>query len=265
MGLRGILHLSLRLQGPGHDLHSGAHGGAVANPATEICRLLARLHNDTGQVAVKGFYDNVREPSSQEKELANAGFNESEYVSETGIQPLAGEQNYSPAERIGMRPCIDVNGVSAGYSGPGIKTVIPDHAEAKVSARLVPDQDPGRCTRLIMDHLREHTPPGMELTVPEHISAGGALRIDPNSEYVSMAQHVLESLTGRETAFRWEGASVPIVAALAETSGAEPLLVGFGSQEDNVHAPNESFSLDRFKQGFMYIGSIIRSAAEKNA
>ncbi len=259
MGLRGILHMSLKLKGPGHDLHSGSHGGVAPNPATEICRLLATLHDDTGRIAIKGFYDDVAEPSDEEKELANAGFNEDQYISETGIPPTAGEKNYTPAERIGFRPSIDINGVSGGYSGPGIKTVIPDHADARISARLVPGQDPEKCAQLIADHLMQKTPDGMKLEIPGRLTAGGALSVNPNSKFVAHAKAVLSELSDKDVAFRWEGASIPIVASLAEMSGAEPILAGFGSDEDNVHAPNESFSLDRFRQGFMYVASMLCS------
>lgn len=259
MGLRGIAHMSIELHGPGHDLHSGAHGGGARNPATEICRLLASLHEENGRIAVKGFYDNVIEASEKEQLLADAGFDESSYEKEVGMRPLAGEKNYTPAQRIGLRPCIDVNGVYAGYSGSGIKTVIPASAKAKISTRLVPCQDPKICVQLIIDHLKSHTPEGMKLTISDPMSIGGALRIGPDSEYVKKTASILEHITGKKIAYQWDGASIPIVADLANASGAVPLLVGFGSQEDNIHAPNESFALDRFKHGFMYVASLIMS------
>lgn len=265
MGLRGIIHMSLKLNGPDHDLHSGAHGGAALNPATEICRLLAKLHDDNGRIAIDGFYDDVNEPSEKEKELANADFDEERYFAQTGMRPLSGEKDYTPVERICFRPSIDVNGISGGYNGPGIKTVIPDHANARISARLVPGQDPAKCYGMIADHLRRNTPEGMTLEIPEHLEAGGALRVDPDSRFIERAKSVLSELSDKDVVLQWDGASIPIVASLAQTSGAEPLLVGFGSAEDNVHAPNESFSLDRFKQGFMYIASMLCSLDGRNS
>ena len=259
MGLRGILHMSLTLKGPRHDLHSGVHGGAALNPAIEMCRLLSSLHDRNGRIAIKGFYDDVKEPTTEERELANAGFDMDSFVADLGMQPIAGEKDYTPAERIALRPSIDVNGMCSGYTGAGIKTVIPAEASAKLSARLVPDQDAQRCQEMIIEHLRERVPEGMTLSIPERTSTGGILRIDPTSAAVARAKEVLQKISDKNVALHWEGASIPIVCALAEASEAEPLLIGFGAQEHNIHAPNEFFPIDRFKQGFMYVASMILS------
>ena len=255
MGLRGIVHLTAVVSGPDHDLHSGVHGGRIPNPTTALCRLVASLHHDDGRVAVEGFYDGVREPTAEERRLANAEpLDPDWYKSVTGIAPVGGEQQYTPVERSGFRPAIDLNGFHSGYGGAGSKTIIAASAMAKISARLVPGQKPERILKLIGDHLQKRVPDGLTLTITEQGVGGPAIRTTLDSPAVMVARKVLGEISPLPTAFRWEGASIPILSHLPAIAGGEALLVGFGSEEDNIHAPNESYSILQFRMGYLYTG-----------
>lgn len=260
MGLRGMAYLTATLSGPDHDLHSGVHGGTAPNPAQGIARLINSLHNDDGSIAVPGFYDAVTEPTDKERDLANATpIDPQTYEAETGAPPLAGEMQFTPVERNGFRPSIDINGITSGYSGQGVKTIIPANASAKITARLVPDQIPEKSLQQIINHLKAHVPAGMKLTISDEGSSGPGFRLNPDSPLTQKTISVLAKLSKNKPAFLWEGASIPIIAGLSQTSGAEPLLVGFGQEKDNIHAPNESFSLDQFKLGFLYSALMLGS------
>ncbi|MEI8139212.1 MAG: M20/M25/M40 family metallo-hydrolase [bacterium] len=255
MGLRGIAHMTLVVSGPDHDLHSGVHGGRVPNPAIGLCKLIASLHSEDGRVAINGFYDWIQPPSDEERKLANANpLDPVWYQSVTGVPPVAGEQDFTPVERTGFRPAIDINGIHAGYGGVGSKTIIPASAMAKLSARLVPGQESERILKLITEHLHKHLPTGLNLSIIEQGIGGPAFRGNLTSPSVKIARQVLGELSELHTAFLWEGASVPILSYLPQIAGGEALLVGFGSEEDNIHAPNESYSLEQFRMGFLYTG-----------
>jgi len=261
MGLRGAVHLTVSLTGPTHDLHSGTHGGRAPNPAEGMACLVGRLRDaTTGRIAVGKFYDQVRPPSREERELANAhDGDEASYRAETGVPSMGGEREFTPTERVGFRPSLDINGIHTGYDGAGMKTIIPSVARAKITARLVPDQDPAACLANIIRHLQDHTPEGLELRVDEQGALGPGFRLDLGSPLIRKAKAVLDQLDDRETAFLWEGASVPVVSSLAQVSGAEPLLVGFGSEQDRIHAPDESFSLDQFSLDYLYTALMLTS------
>ncbi len=255
MGLRGIAHLTLVVSGPNHDLHSGVHGGRVPNPAIGLCKMIASLHSPDGHIAIEGFYDGIQPPSNEERSLANANpLNPEWYRSVTGVAPVAGELEFTPVERTGFRPAIDINGFHSGYEGAGSKTIIPACAMAKLSVRLVPGQDSERILNLITEHLRQQLPTGLKLDITERGIGGPAYRGDLSSHPIQIARQVLGELSDLPTAFLWEGASVPILSYLPQMAGGEALLVGFGSEEDNIHAPNESYSLEQFRQGFLYTG-----------
>ena len=255
MGLRGIVHLTAVLSGPNHDLHSGVHGGRIPNPANALCQLVASLHAPDGRVAVDGFYDGVSEPTREERELANAQpVDPLWYESVTGLPPVGGERHYTPVERSGFRPAIDLNGIHSGYGGAGSKTIIAAQAVAKISARLVPGQQPERILSLIIRHLQARVPPGLKLAVTEQGAGGAALRVNLDAPAVVTARQVLGEISPLPTAFLWEGASIPILSSLPAIAGGDVLLVGFGSEEDNIHAPNESYSLEQFRMGFLYTG-----------
>ena len=258
MGLRGIIHLSVALTGPHYDLHSGSHGGVAPNPAQEMTRLIASLHNPDGSIAVNGFYDSVEEPTQRERRLANAiQFDMNSYKAQTGVPATAGEKQFTTAERLGFRPSIDINGIHARYGGAGMKTIIPAKATAKITARLVKGQDPEFCLNAIVNHFKKHSPEGLHLEVPEKGIGGSGFRLSIDSHLVAKAQKVLDQLTNQKTSFMWGGASIPIVSRLSHASGAEPLLSGFGMEEDKIHAPNESFSINQFRLGYLYVGLML--------
>jgi acetylornithine deacetylase/succinyl-diaminopimelate desuccinylase-like protein len=226
-----------------------------------MARLVAGLHDDDGRITVDGFYDGVTPPTEAERELANAatGGCEADYVNETGVPAVGGETDFTPAERVGFRPSIDVNGIHAGYGGSGVKTIIPARAEAKITARLVPGQDPGKCLDAVVRHLQDHSPAGLSLEITEKGVGGPALRLNSDSRLTRTARDVLDRLTEMKTVMMWDGASIPIVAGLSSSSGAEPLLAGFGHAADRIHAPNESFSIEQFRLGFLYAGLMLQA------
>jgi len=263
MGLRGIVHLTVTLSGPLHDLHSGVHGGLAPNPAREMAALIASLHGADGGIAVRGFLQGILDPSAKERELlAAADFDASRYQRETGVPPSAGETRFLPTERVGFRPSIDVNGIHAGYGGKGAKTIIPSRATAKLTARLVPSQDPTACLEAIIRHLEQNAPEGLDLAIDESGVHGPGFRLDPGSALVAQARNVLEAAAGRPATLLWSGASIPVISALSAISGAEPLLAGFADEEDLAHAPNESFSIEQFKTGFLYVAMMLSALSE---
>ena len=262
MGLRGFIHLTVALSGPVKDLHSGMHGGVAPNPATALARLLATLHHADGRIAVEDFCDGAAEPTARERELANTPpFDAEAYRAQTGVPPAAGETAFTPPERLGFRPALDVNGLIAGYGGPGVKTIIPARASAKLTARLAAGQDPQACLDALVRHLEAHAPASLRLDIAERGVGGGAFRGDPDAPFVTRAVRVLRDVSGREPAFLWEGASIPIVTRLAAAAGAEPLLAGFAEEQDNAHAPNESYSMEQFRNGYLFTALMLQELA----
>lgn len=253
MGLRGIVGLTVTLSGPRTDLHSGVHGGVAPNPALEIAHLLSKLHDANGAIAIPGYYDDVPQYSPAEIQAANAFTLTSEqYQAMSGVVPVAGEQNRSFSERRGMRPTIEINGVHSGYGGAGMKTIIPARAFAKISSRLVAGQNPAVCLTRLEEFLKKNAPTGLLLEVSDQDQGGPGVRVPLDSPVIQSAREILKQVGTGQVALIWEGASIPIVSSLVEASGAQPLLVGFGLEEDNIHAPNESFALEQFEKGFLY-------------
>lgn len=262
MGLRGIISLSIELSGPSRDLHSGMFGGAAPNPATVLARMVASLHNPDGSIAVPDFYENVAEPSAREVELSHrSGMSEAEFLKQTGVPPTFGEQALPHTDRIAFRPCIDVNGIHSGFAGPGTKTIIPAKAILNLSCRIVPRQDPRRTLDRIIAHLKAQVPAGLTCTVPHALATGNSLRLGIDSPYAARAKVLLDNISKADSAFLWEGASIPVLAGLARVSGAEPLLVGFGLNEDQIHAPNESYSVKQLSMGFEYAARMLAELA----
>ncbi|HAA58213.1 MAG TPA: dipeptidase [Myxococcales bacterium] len=255
MGLRGIAYFEVELSGITSDLHSGAHGGMVKNPAVELARLIATFHDEDGHITVEGFYDDVAHISEEDRALANQfPFDTQTYIEQFGVEPIGGEKAFNAIESRGFRPTLEVNGFHSGYGGQGVKTIIPAQATAKFSARLVGHQDPEKSLEQLLTHTRKHAPKGLKMTI-RHATAGGpAILLSSQSPLIQHTRTILNQLGEHETVLAWEGISIPIVADLATLSGAEPLLVGFGLEEDRIHAPNESFDLDQFALGFLYAG-----------
>ncbi len=250
VGSRGLCALEVTLTGAAKDLHSGRHGGAVANPLQAMSHLLASLHDAGGAVAVAGFYEAVRLPSAVERAgIATIPFDEAAYLREIGAPALPGEAGWSPLERTWLRPTLELNGIWGGYTGHGTKTVIPARAHAKITSRLVADQAPAEILARISDHLHRHCPPGVTLDVrPE---PGGALPTALAADHpgLVLAMRVLEELYGLTPLPVRMGATVPIAGIFADRLGIDTVFFSFATSDEDYHAPNEFFRLDRLGDG----------------
>jgi len=248
---RGICALEFSLTGAAKDLHSGRHGGGVANPLNAIARLVASLHDATGRVAVAGFYDQVRPPSNRARvALADLPFSEERYFTTIGAAGGAGEAGYSLLERQWLRPCLDLNGLWGGYQGPGTKTVIPSEARAKVTCRLVPDQEPRAIREAIARHLSEHCPPGVRLEIaPDDGHGCKAYAIPEDHPGLLLAERVLKEVYGKPSLRVRMGATIPIGLIFREALGAETVFFSFSTADEDYHAPNEFFRLQRLADG----------------
>ncbi len=257
-GLRGIALLNVTMEGACHDLHSGQHGGLAPNAALALARVLATLHDGEGRIAVQGFLDGLEDPTDAEQSAAaQVLFDAASYTAETGAQPVGGERGLPPHIRLGFRPTIEVNGLHGGYGGSGFKTIIPARAEAKLSARLCPGQDPERCLDAIERHLLRHAPDGLRLRIGRKEGALPGFRLPLHSPVMEQAVSILGRMDPRGAALLWEGASIPIISSLRAVSGAQPLLVGFGCEADRIHAPNESYSWTQARMCFLFYGQWI--------
>jgi len=254
MGLRGIAHCEVRVYGPKMDIHSGMYGGVVLNPLQALVKIAASLHKDDGSVAVPGFYDGASEPSAQEIEMVKAAPIDLKHMSDFLGVPLAGgEPRFEPLVRRGLRPTLEINGIGGGYQGAGGKTVIPSFGMAKLSMRLVAGQDPQKTLDKVAAYLQSVAPVGTRVEVGDLAVGGPALRLPVDAELLKVAERAIEKGFGIKPVYIWNGASIPIIPKLAQASGAEPLLVGFGLDQDNIHSPNESFSLRQFEEGYRYV------------
>lgn len=263
-GLRGIVQATVALEGADHDLHSGQHGGVAPNAALGLARLLATLHDTDGHIRVEGFLDGLREPDEAEREAALAlPFDAEAYRAETGAEPTGGERGVPPQLRLGFRPTIEINGLHGGYGGPGQKTIIPARAEAKLSARICPGQDPDACLAAIERHLRRHCPAGLRLTFDGRPGGLPGFRLPIDAPAAKVARSILDTLDPRGSVLLWEGASIPIVSALRDASGAEVLLAGFGLEADRIHAPNESYSWAQAELSFRFAGLLFARLARR--
>ena len=257
-GLRGLTYLQIDLRGSASDLHSGSFGGAVANPAFVLAQVLNRMKDRGGRVRIPGFYDDVRPLREEERaEFARLPFDERRYRRELGAPKLSGERGYTTLERVWGRPTFEVNGLLSGFTGDGAKTVIPATAMAKVSMRLVPDQDPGAIADLCEAYLRKVTPRTVELTVTR-MHGGRPWMTDFDNPFVQAAGRAIELGFGRHPVFNREGGSIPVVATFQEVLGLPSVLFGVGLPDENAHAPNEKLDLGNFHNG------IIASAALYN-
>src|SRR5215470_4251197 len=248
---RGICALEFAITGAGKDLHSGRHGGGVANPLHAISRLVASLHDAQGRIAVKGFYDEVRPPSNTARAaIAELPFSEERYFAAIGAPGGAGEAGYSLLERQWLRPTLELNGLWGGYEGPGTKTVIPTVARAKITCRLVPGQEPKAVTATIAQHLREHCPPGVSLEIHSDDGHGSkAYAIPEDHQGLLLAERVLKEVYGKPSLRVRMGATIPIGLIFREALGAETVFFSFSTADEDYHAPNEFFRLRRLDEG----------------
>lgn len=260
IGLRGIAALEFKISGAHHDLHSGTFGGGVLNPAIVTARLVASLHDDNGKVAVPGFYDGVVEVTEAErKHLDPPPFDLSILENQIGAKLNGGERGITPLERMALRPTLEVNGMGSGYQGPGGKTIIPSSATVKLTMRLVEKQEPKKVVEAVVAHLRSRIPDGMKFEIVESAAPGGAMRGGVSSPGIVKAVEAIKKCFGRDPVLHWLGGSIPIIPDMAKASGADAVMVGFGLEEDRIHAPNESFGLDQFKDGFLFCGEFLSS------
>ena len=248
-GLRGILCFEIRLRGPARDLHSGIFGGSVANPAMELSRILAKLHDDDGRITVKGFYDKVLPVEDWERKLwSSLPFTEEIWLETTGSPALAGEKGFSFLERVWARPTAEVNGLAGGYQGEGSKTIIPGTAMAKISFRLVPRQDPFELKSAIVDFLKQECPKSVEMEIiSQH--EGRPYLVKPDSEFGRAAQEALRRTFDKPIAFIREGGSIPITQSFKEILGIDTLLLGLALPDAKVHSPNENFPIENLHAG----------------
>jgi len=248
-GLRGLAYFELRVTGPEHDLHSGIFGGAVHNPAQVLCELIAGMHDENGRVTLPGYYDSVRSLDDEERaELARLPLDETFYLEQTGAPELFGETGYTAYERVGARPTLEVNGLLSGFTGEGSKTVLPAKAMAKISMRLVPDQNPDEVYQQFMRYLEENAPPTIRWEL-EDLNQGDAAITDCNMPGVVALSQAMEATWGKKPVYKREGGSVPVVAQMQKILGIESVLTGFGLPDDNLHAPNEKIHLPTFFNG----------------
>lgn len=254
--LRGIAAIEITLHGPARDLHSGLFGGAVDNPAMALSQLLAGLRDRNGKVTVPGFYNGVVKLTPYErKQLARLPYKEKEFTNFLGVPKLFGERGFTANERRTSRPTFEINGLTSGYQGDGSKTIIPAWARAKVTMRLVPNQNPEKIVQLVQKHLTKICPPTVRLDVTSG-HGGAPYLVSPGSKLAKAALRALESAWGCPPVLLREGGSIPIVNDFKQILGVDTLLLGLGLPDDNAHSPNEKFDLDAFSKG-MAMGALL--------
>jgi acetylornithine deacetylase/succinyl-diaminopimelate desuccinylase-like protein len=250
VGSRGLAGLEVTLSAASKDLHSGRHGGAVANPLHAMARLIASLHDDAGRVAVAGFYDKVRDLSPTERaDIAALPFDDDSYLAQVGAPATFGELVFSTLERQWTRPTLEVNGMWGGYEGPGSKTVIPSEAHAKITCRLVPDQDPGETVALVTRHLESHIPPGTRMTISPGDHGARAYSIPADHFALRSADEALREVYGARPLRVRMGGTVPISELFARHMGLDTVFFSFSTADEDFHAPNEFFRINRLHEG----------------
>ena len=254
VGLRGLSYLEVEVTGANRDLHSGVYGGAVANPINVLASMIASLHDENGRVTIPGFYDKVQTLTADERKALNAApFDLEEYKKELGINDITGEKGYTTLERTGIRPTLDCNGIWGGYTGEGAKTVLPSKASAKISMRLVPNQESHEITELFTRHFQSIAPPSVTVKVKPH--HGGQAAVTPtNSKAYKAAEKAFEEVFGKTPIPTRDGGSIPIVALFKKELGLDSVLMGFGLDSDALHSPNESYGVKNY---FMGIETIV--------
>ncbi|WP_132056141.1 dipeptidase [Pseudocnuella soli] len=262
VGVRGLAYIQVEVTGPNRDLHSGVYGGAVANPATILAKMIASCHDEANHITIPGFYDDVVEATPEERELmARAPYDEAEYKRDLGVQELWGEKSFTTNERTGIRPTLEVNGMWSGYTGEGAKTVLPSKAFAKISARLVPNQSSEKITQMMLEYFRSIAP--ASVTVNAYNLHGGEAYMTPlDSKGYQAAAKAIKETFGKDPIPVRGGGSIPICAILEKELGVKIIFMGFGLDSDNLHSPNEKFNLDNYYKGIETIPHFHRYFAE---
>ncbi len=258
IGLRGLVYTELECSGPMRDLHSGLYGGAAPNPVFALVELLAKAKSADGRIQIPGFYDSVEEPAPAElKSWASLPFNESEFLAgEVGSVALTGEADRTVLERVWSRPTLEVHGIAGGFTGAGAKTVIPAKATAKVSFRLVPNQDPQAVVAAWKQFVADNAPTGVTMTV-NVLSGAPATVVNPEHPAIAFAAKAFGEMLGRETVFTRSGGSIPIVGELAKHLGIPTVLMGFGLPDDGLHSPNEKYKVENYYTGIMTVAHFL--------
>lgn len=262
-GLRGLSYIEVEVTGPNKDLHSGIFGGAVANPINILCQMIASLQNEKNEITIPHFYDDVLVLSDEERALmAKAPFNLDEYKKALDIEEVHGEEGYSTIERTGIRPTLDVCGIWGGYTGEGSKTVLPSKASAKISMRLVPNQDSHKISEMFQKHFESIAPKSVKVKVtPSH---GGEAYVSPlDMPAYKAAERAYETIFGKRPIPTRSGGSIPIVSGFERILGTKSILMGFGLGEDAIHSPNENYKLEHFFKGIETIPYFYQYFAEE--
>ncbi|WP_439488971.1 dipeptidase [Algoriphagus sp.] len=258
VGLRGMAYMEVEVTGSNRDLHSGTYGGAVANPINVLCDMIASMKDENDHITIPGFYDKVQELSAAQRDRLNlAPFDLNEYQAKLDIDKVHGEKGYTTIERVGIRPTLDVNGIWGGYIGEGAKTVLPSKANAKISMRLVPDQDWREIAELFENHFKSIAPKSVRVKVKAHHGGAPAVVSDSSVGYQA-AEAAMEETFGKRPIPTREGGSIPIVALFQKELGSDPILFGFGLDTDALHSPNEHYGVKNYFIGIETIAAFFR-------
>ena len=262
VGLRGLSYVEVEVTGPNRDLHSGVYGGAVANPVNILCQMIASMHDENNHITIDGFYDDVVEVSKAERKAMNeAPFDIHAYKDDLDIFQVRGEKGYTTLERTSIRPTLDVNGIWGGYIGEGAKTVLPSKAFAKISMRLVPNQNSDKITELFTKHFKKIAPTSVKVEVRPHHGGEPAVTPTDTIEYKAAAK-AMKTTFGKEPIPQRGGGSIPIVALFEEVLGVKSVLMGFGLDSDGLHSPNEHYGLFNYYKGIETIPYFFQYYAE---
>jgi acetylornithine deacetylase/succinyl-diaminopimelate desuccinylase-like protein len=264
LGTRGLSALYIDVQGPDHDLHSGTYGGTIVNPIHALVQILDSMHDQDGRVAVKGFYDDVRVLTDEERvQLARVPFNEAEYLKEIGSSSVFGEPGFTTYERAWARPTLEVNGIYGGFQGEGLKTVLPSTAHAKISCRLVADQDPSKIADLVLAHVEKARPPGSRVKATKAQSGATPYLIPADHPGMRIAASVLRDLYGKDPYHIRSGGTIPVNALFLQHLGAYTIVFAFGLTDERQHSPNEFFRLSSYERGQKAYGMLLKSLGEE--
>lgn len=265
VGLRGLAYMEVEVVGPNRDLHSGVYGGAVANPINILCQMIASCHDENNHITIPGFYDAVMELSKEERaEMAKAPFNLNDFKKDLNVEEDWGEKNYSSIERTGIRPTLDVNGIWGGYIGEGAKTVLPSKASAKISMRLVPNQNSKVISDLFQKHFEKIAPKSVKVKVTPH-HGGEPVVVSTESSGYQAASKAMEETYGKKPVPTRGGGSIPIVALFKKELGLDSILFGFGLDSDALHSPNEHYGLFNYYKGIETIPLFYKYFTQSNS
>ncbi len=264
LATRGLAGVSIDVQGPDHDLHSGSYGGAIANPIHALVEILASMHDREGRVTVDGFYDDVRSLTEEERaQIGRIPFEEARYLNRIGASSLHGEPGFTTYERTWTRPTLEINGIYGGFQGEGLKTVLPSRAHAKISCRLVAEQDPSRIADLVLAHVKKVSPPGVQVTAIKGESGAMPYLVPGTHPAMRIAASVLQDLYGKEPYQVRAGGTIPVNALFLEYLGAYTVIFAFGLKDERQHSPNEFFRLSSYERGQKAYGMLLNRLGEE--